>query len=353
MLARALQSLSCRPQRGATGEHQEREKGTIMEGPAQIIWSGPRVLPPTASKAAPQVSPAETFGTADIIWSGPRVTAAPEKVAAAAGSGVNTGPGADSPPEDEFMPFGEDGLTFLDFLDIINPLQHIPIISTIYRHLTGDELSPAARVAGGALYGGIIGAAVSIANVIVEYASGKDMGEHALSLFVDEEAAETLTADTDALLKDVDLKAAPEIIWNGPRVAAADFIGAPDIAWNAPRLAPQTQAALIPLQAPERAPGRSPGQIPGADALPLTTPVSARDPGQPAAADETADVFSAVRYPADTRRADEVSALPSAPGAPGANDVWFSATVVTALDKYRQGAELTRRPQAPALNIAQ
>ncbi|MGB6086494.1 MAG: hypothetical protein WBF74_07845, partial [Parvibaculum sp.] len=33
---------------------------------------------------------------------------------------------------------GEFG--FSDFLDVINPLQHIPIVSSIYRELTGDEL---------------------------------------------------------------------------------------------------------------------------------------------------------------------------------------------------------------------
>ncbi len=30
--------------------------------------------------------------------------------------------------------------TFDDFIDIINPLQHIPILSTVYREMTGDEI---------------------------------------------------------------------------------------------------------------------------------------------------------------------------------------------------------------------
>lgn len=46
--------------------------------------------------------------------------------------------------------FGDDGLNFWDFLDIINPLQHIPVISTIYRQITGDEIGAAAKVIGGA-----------------------------------------------------------------------------------------------------------------------------------------------------------------------------------------------------------
>jgi hypothetical protein len=41
---------------------------------------------------------------------------------------------------------------FGDFVDIINPLQHIPIIATIYRNRTGDTLGFASRVIGGGLW---------------------------------------------------------------------------------------------------------------------------------------------------------------------------------------------------------
>ncbi len=51
----------------------------------------------------------------------------------------------------EFALFGEDGFTFADLIDIVNPLQHIPVIGTIYRRITGDTLDPGARLAGGAL----------------------------------------------------------------------------------------------------------------------------------------------------------------------------------------------------------
>lgn len=82
---------------------------------------------------------------------------------------------------DKFQPFGEDGLTFGDVLDLINPLQHIPIVSTIYRAITGDELSPAARIAGGTLFGGPIGLAVAAANTAVQAFSGRDIGENLLA----------------------------------------------------------------------------------------------------------------------------------------------------------------------------
>lgn len=79
--------------------------------------------------------------------------------------------------------FGADGFNFLDILDVINPLQHIPFVSTLYRALTGDTIAPASRVAGGALFGGPIGAAVSLVNSIVAEWSGKDISDHVVAFF--------------------------------------------------------------------------------------------------------------------------------------------------------------------------
>ena len=39
----------------------------------------------------------------------------------------------------------EGDMSFGDFLGVINPLQHLPIIGTLYRSLTGDTIQPAAR----------------------------------------------------------------------------------------------------------------------------------------------------------------------------------------------------------------
>ncbi|WP_419798313.1 MAG: hypothetical protein ACNI26_01070 [Terasakiella sp.] len=89
--------------------------------------------------------------------------------------------------EKEFSFFGDDGVTFWDMLDVINPLQHIPIVSTAYRAITGDELDPGARLAGGTLFGGPIGLAASAFNVILENNTGKDAGEHVLAMFQGEE----------------------------------------------------------------------------------------------------------------------------------------------------------------------
>ena len=82
---------------------------------------------------------------------------------------------------------GEDGVTFSDFLDVVNPLQNIPVLSSYYRESTGDEASMMARLAGGALYGGLFGVgaiagfAASLVNTILENQTGKDVGGHVLA----------------------------------------------------------------------------------------------------------------------------------------------------------------------------
>ncbi len=88
----------------------------------------------------------------------------------------------------EFSFFGDDGFTFWDFVDMINPFQQIPIVSTAYRAITGDEIDPGSRLVGGTLYGGPIGLAASTFNVVVEHQTGKDVGEHVLALFEGDEA---------------------------------------------------------------------------------------------------------------------------------------------------------------------
>jgi hypothetical protein len=54
---------------------------------------------------------------------------------------------------------GVSTMGFDDFLDMVNPLQHIPLVSSIYRAATGTSINPVARIAGDALYGGVFGLA--------------------------------------------------------------------------------------------------------------------------------------------------------------------------------------------------
>jgi len=111
--------------------------------------------------------------------------------------------------------FGKDGFDFKDVLDVINPLHHLPVIGTAYRALTGDELAAAPRVLGGALFGGIAGFVVSLANAVLENETGSDMGDSVLALFDDDAAAAPAVASAPA--------AAPEKV-----AAATPLPGTPD-----------------------------------------------------------------------------------------------------------------------------
>lgn len=72
-------------------------------------------------------------------------------------------------------------LTWDDALDIVNPLQHIPLISTLYRAATGDQISGAARIIGGSIYGGPVGFMAALVNSVAEEVSGRDLGATALA----------------------------------------------------------------------------------------------------------------------------------------------------------------------------
>ncbi len=74
-------------------------------------------------------------------------------------------------------PFG-----FGDLVDIINPLQHIPLVNHLYRKITGDQIRPSSSIIGGAVFGGVAGAAGSLANVIIKEESGNDLTQHALHM---------------------------------------------------------------------------------------------------------------------------------------------------------------------------
>lgn len=72
---------------------------------------------------------------------------------------------------------------FDELLDIINPLQHVPVVGTLYRALTGDHLDGLAKVAGDALYGGLWGAVSAVADVAFEAVTGKSAEQTVLAWF--------------------------------------------------------------------------------------------------------------------------------------------------------------------------
>lgn len=72
--------------------------------------------------------------------------------------------------------FSPEGPSFRDMLDIINPLEHIPVVSSLFDDATGHAPSVAARLAGGALFGGPIGFAVALVNEIFTAETGRGVG---------------------------------------------------------------------------------------------------------------------------------------------------------------------------------
>ena len=112
----------------------------------------------------------------------------------------------------------------LGVVDVINPLQHIPVVSTLYRAATGDAIAPQAKLAGAALFGGPIGFAAAMANLAVRETTGRDVGEHlmAATLGSDDPFGRRRAGDAQfAEAADGKAIAASDIVWNGPRRYAA------------------------------------------------------------------------------------------------------------------------------------
>jgi hypothetical protein len=177
--------------------------------------------------------------------------------------------------------FGEDGFTFSDFLDIINPLQHIPIVNTVYRAMTGDKIDPGSRLAGGGLFGGPIGLVASLVSGMVEESTGKDPGEHALA---------ALGIDLGPGNKDV-----PQTML----ASASDAVPA-ELRAQAQAM-PQPEMKLGVAMDP-RAADRKPAPAP---AKPAGQPVSSNAPNSAGGAIELpGDLFQALKQNAATQQAD-------------------------------------------------
>lgn len=75
---------------------------------------------------------------------------------------------AAEPPSTPTPAAARSGPDFGDILDTLNPLHHLPGVGLVYRKLSGDIIAPAARVIGGALFGGPIGAAIGALSAVFE-----------------------------------------------------------------------------------------------------------------------------------------------------------------------------------------
>jgi hypothetical protein len=94
-----------------------------------------------------------------------------------------------------------DDFNFDALIDTINPLQHIPVVSTLYRKITGDEMGAPASIVGGALYGGVFGFFSALGNEFLKAVTGNDLGDTVLSLLQGDDdpasTASTAVASSD------------------------------------------------------------------------------------------------------------------------------------------------------------
>lgn len=95
-----------------------------------------------------------------------------------------------------------------DLLDVVNPLQHLPVISTLYRHLTGDKIDTPEKLAGDLLYGGPIGFACSLGDTLFQKLTGKDVGDTVYAMVIGNDTPQTAVASAQ---KPVDVRPATSL----------------------------------------------------------------------------------------------------------------------------------------------
>lgn len=122
------------------------------------------------------------------------------------------------------------GWSFFDFLDVINPLHHLPVIGNIYRAVTGDQINSTARIMGGAIFGGPVGAAFGVANAVMDESTGRDIGENVFAF------VRNGGGDEDILQGPVPLPSGQTTLQNGAQNFAK--ITKDDIIWSQPQATP-------------------------------------------------------------------------------------------------------------------
>ena len=126
--------------------------------------------------------------------------------------GTSLAPSAPAPAP--APPASSSGFSFHDLLDIVNPLEHIPVVSTLYRAITGEQIKPFTKIAGDLLYGGPIGFLSSVADTVFQSITGKDFGDTVLSFFTRNHDGSAVASSTTA---------APASVQAEANVAAPDM----------------------------------------------------------------------------------------------------------------------------------
>jgi hypothetical protein len=244
---------------------------------------------------------------------------------------------------------GDDEFTFGDFLSILNPLQHIPVVSSVYRWVTGDTLKPAARVIGGAIYGGPMGLVTAAINAIVEEVKGADIGAQLIAMVTPESrdrAAPDQAAPKLADARDVaeaGEKATPTEGAEALAQLAADLRSG-DTTVEEPKPTP-VAAPILPGQRRNLAfyQAHAGQRLPTVDGGRSSAPAPRYT--VPAQFQALAAAPASVQPAAEKNGAAETSMPPE-----GSPDSWFAAAMMRGLDRYRASQQLKRA--APQLDVS-
>lgn len=148
----------------------------------QEVASAPQEPMPqesTPGEPAPQGPMAGARLGADGVWELPRHPGKDEREWLA---GMNAKWRIVENPDSVKLFLGEDGkFGFDDFLDIINPLQHIPLVNIAYRELTGDTIDGAAQLLG-AIPFGPLSVASNLTDLAFRSETGAGMAENGLAM---------------------------------------------------------------------------------------------------------------------------------------------------------------------------
>jgi hypothetical protein len=203
--------------------------------------------------------------------------------------------------------------SFLGFVktiaDVINPLQHIPLVGALYRHITGDEINPMARLAGDTLYGGPIGAAFAAVDIGCQKITGHDMGETVIAALTKDK--NNAPADDVMIAQNLNDHVLPAA--GGPQIS--------DIIWSTPaeNNSPVISSLLSPTPPLQRSTGTN-EEEPAVHSTPAPVPpvLQAKDTQV-----ASTTVLQPHEAPAVSSRTDVPPAL-------------IAARMMEALDKYQQ-----------------
>lgn len=216
--------------------------------------------------------------------------------------------GNDSAKAEKSSGAEQDDLSFWDVLDIINPLQHLPVVGNIYRAVTGDTIKETPRMIGGILFGGVLGGASALANIICEEKTGRDIGGNAIAAVFGDDAYPSTASHTDVAAANANSKS------NEP-ISILPANSAPAAAAQAQ--APAAQTAAAPARVPAASTAAASDKVTDAAkaafsaeaAKRQTQPLSIlRQGSSPAAAPQLASELSGAPHPTKMPTRDTIPA---------------------------------------------